>query len=75
MLGLIKVNGNCFVSVILDTLSVFPETFSKCTTGLANILTWESGIIFMQCLQLIKYMSLSEEQDKLCGILHCSPVL
>ena len=39
------------------------------------ILTWEGGIFFMQRLQLIKYMRLSEEQDKLCGILRCSPVL
>ena len=75
MLGLIKVTGNRFVSVISDTSSVFPKTFSQCTTGLANILTWESGIFFMQRLQLIKYMRLSEEQDKLCGILRCSPVL
>ena len=52
-----------------------PKRFSQCTTGLANILTSESGIFFMQRLQLIRYMRLSEEQDKLCGILRCSPVL
>ena len=34
------------MSVILDTSSVFPKTFSQCTTGLANIVTWESGIFY-----------------------------
>ena len=46
MLGLTEVNLNRFVSDILDTSSVFPKAFSQCTTGLANILTWESGILF-----------------------------
>ena len=54
---------------------MFPKTFSQCTTGLANILTWERGIFSMQRLQLIKYTRLSEEQYKLRGILRSSPVL
>ena len=33
------------------------------------------GSCFVQRLQLIKYMRLSEEQDRFCGILRCSPVL
>ena len=25
---------------------MFPKAFSQCTTGLANILTWERGVLF-----------------------------
>ena len=33
MLRVIKMNGNGFVGVILDTSSVFPKAFSQCTPG------------------------------------------